>query len=822
MRSLPLALVLGLLAVARPAPAAIGPIDTSHVSHVGWQDRRPLCPVDQEGFDVVLYTLAGNVASVRVRLAGDDGQWLDATRTGVRGAYDAWRAELPAAASPQVRYYFELADGAARAYLGPVGPGAAPPADSGWVVDFATLAHAPLGATPVSGGGVVFRTWAPDAGTAAVRGEFNGWGVTPMTRLGEDFVARVGNASPNQQYKYFFSNNWWSPDARGRVLDPASYYWNSRVADPGTYTWHDEGFRAPALERMVIYQLNVGTFAGLHDPQGATSFPSRFTDLAARARELRDLGVNAVLLNPVASAPTQQYAGYNTLDPWSIEWTFGMPDDFKSAVDALHRQGIAVLCDIVWNHVDPYTNLLWNYDGAQAYFESPASQTPWGPQAAFGRRGVDDYFVESALHWLEEYHVDGFRMDAVAYMTNAPHAEAGWALMQRLHAELERRWTGTVTIAENFPVQGQIVEPVAYDGAGFDATYNGDFRYFLRWAVPVNTSQYWSSSMFTFCEALPAGLTAGHQSFNYFQLHDDAWDNNGNHRFIHDLAPTAGVVADTARARMQVMLGALMLLPGVPGMLMGDEWAETAPWGVYAANRIDWGKRATNAGYYAFVRDLIALRTLTPALFADAPSIPTHYNYGAGVYGWVRRDAVGRQFLVIVNLGDEDFPSYLIGVPRAGAWTERLNSQAPAYGGTGLVNATPVVAFNLAQDGYGRAIDVAIPRSSVLVFQSLTTADVDDAPGARVASLDHVWPNPARGALRAEFTLPVAGDAEVAVFDAQGRRVATLSSGALAAGVHDLAWRGIGDDGAPVAAGLYFVRLRAGGVQATRRVALLR
>ena len=138
------------------------------------------------------------------------------------------------------------------------------------------------------------------------------------------------------------------------------------------------------------------------------------------------------------------------------------------------------------------------------------------------------------------------------------------------------------------------------------------------------------------------------------------------------------------------------------------------------------------------------------------------------------------------------------------------------------MNATPAVAFGLAQDGYGRAIDVAIPRSSVLVFQSMTTADADDALGARVVSLDRVWPNPSRGALRAEFTLPAEGDAEVAVFDAQGRRVATLASGCQPAGTHALAWNGAGDDGAPAAAGLYFVRLRAGGTRATRRVVLLR
>jgi 1,4-alpha-glucan branching enzyme len=824
-RHLLAALLAGLALTAASGRTAIaaapdGAIDTAHVSHIGWQDRRPLCPVDQQSFEVRLYALAGDLTGVRVYFKNAASTWVSAARAGARGPYDVWSAALPAASQPEARYYFELSDGGARAFASASGLGPVPPADSGWVVDFATLSHAPFGATRVNGGGTVFRVWAPGADSAAVRGEFNGWGVTRMNRVGEDFIARIASAGTNQQYKYYFYPGSWSPDARGRVLDPASYLWNSRIADPTTFPWTDSNWQTPPLDQMVVYQLNVGTFSGLNDPHGTTTFPSRFTDLAARAHELRTLGVNAVMLNPVTSTPSLQYAGYSTLNPWSPEWSYGMPDHFKAAVDALHHEGIAVLCDIVWNHVDPGTGFLWNYDGTQIYFETPAADTPWGPQAAFGRPAVDDYFADSALHWLEEYHVDGFRMDAVAYMANYPHETQGWALMQRLNDELERRWRGKVTIAENFPVQGPIVMPTKLDGAGFSAEYNGDYRYEVLYALPNNLGFSYYGYLPTVLN-VPSGLTAGHQSFNYLELHDDAW-GPGSHRCFKDLAPTPGVLADTARARMSVAMGVLMLTPGVPAMLMGDEWLETADWGTTAANRIDWSKRSLNAGYYAYVHDLIGLREQVAAFHADAASVPTHANYSDGVFAWIRYDDVGRLYLVIVNLGNRDFPSYLIGAPTGGAWFERLNSQSSAYGGTGMVNAAPVTAFARLQDGFPRSLDIALPRSSMVVLQAVNTLDVTADLASGPLRIDRVWPNPARGALRIGFVLPRAGQVDLSVFDTQGRRIATLQHGVLEAGAREVAWDGRDASGGRAAPGLYLVCLRTAEGTATRRAVVVR
>src|SRR5207237_1788136 len=182
-------------------------------------------------------------------------------------------------------YYLALNDGAVTNYYSNAGMSSGvPAAGNEFALDFTTLEHAPLGATLVTGG-AVFKTWAPDASTCYVRGEFNAWGLAnPMTKFGENFVAFVPGATDRKQYKYFFSGTTWSSDARGRSLNPTSNY-NTFIENPFRYAWGDSQWSTPPLEQMVIYQLHVGTFAGSNDPLGSTPFPSRYVDVAARVSQ---------------------------------------------------------------------------------------------------------------------------------------------------------------------------------------------------------------------------------------------------------------------------------------------------------------------------------------------------------------------------------------------------------------------------------------------------------------------------------------------------------------------------------------------------------
>jgi pullulanase/glycogen debranching enzyme len=402
-------------------------------SHVAWQDRRPICPLNGEAFTVLFQAYRFDITSARVRV--DDGtvSWIDAVFDHDRGPYAVWRASIPATVSQTLRYYIELTDGSDTDYLSASGMSDAPPGDGGWLIDHATLPHAPVGATLVNPGGVVFKVWAPNAANAWVRGEFNAWGQSnPMTRFGDYHVAHVANATDRQMYKYYFEpGGIWKTDARGRAINPGDNY-NTYVEDPFRYSWNTSAFQTPAFEEMIIYELHVGTFSGHNDPVASGAIPGTYRDVVAHVDHLADLGINVVLLMPVNEYPWDFSAGYNPVTMWAPEWKHGSPDDLKYLIDTLHNRGIAVITDIVWNHISPSDNFLWNYDSqnAQIYFRVPDVQTLWGSQADFGRGEVREWYVHSTLYWLEEFRVDGFRMDATDFMNIFPQEAAGWSLMQ--------------------------------------------------------------------------------------------------------------------------------------------------------------------------------------------------------------------------------------------------------------------------------------------------------------------------------------------------------------------------------------------------------
>ncbi|HER44508.1 MAG TPA: hypothetical protein ENO08_08625, partial [Candidatus Eisenbacteria bacterium] len=378
-----------------PAHAAghDGNVEWNGLSHVDFQDRRPLCPLGNEAFSIRFQAFAGDLTSARVFL--DDGgstSWVTASVEGQRGPYDIWKARIPATFSSGIGYYIELNDGIDTDYLSVSGISDPVPVDGGWRLDFTTLEHAPLGATLTSGG-AVFRVWAPGASGCSIRGDFNGWSLgSPMTRVGEDFIVLVSGVSAGDEYKYFFSpGDIWKPDARSRAFDSGSNG-NSIVEDPFAYQWQVSDFHAPPQDELVVYQLHLGTFAGRNDPVGTVAHPSGYLDAAARAGHLAALGVNAVMLNPVTEFPGDESAGYNPITAWAPEWVYGSADEFKYLVDVMHQNGIAVLLDIVWNHFSFSDNYLWYYDGTQFYFDDPAADTPWGAQADFDSEGVRDYY----------------------------------------------------------------------------------------------------------------------------------------------------------------------------------------------------------------------------------------------------------------------------------------------------------------------------------------------------------------------------------------------------------------------------------------------
>lgn len=824
MRALLTALLLTAAApVGTLAAAPDGNIEWNGLSHIGRLDRRPLCPVDGESFSVRFQAFRDDLTSARVRatLAGSP-VVAEAAKVGTRGRYDIWSATLPAtAAAALVTYHIELQDGADLDYLSVNGVTDGPPVDGGFVVDFATLSHAPVGATRITGGGAVFKVWAPTRTSVHVRGDFNGWGLTtPMTQQGEHFVARASGVADRSQYKYFFDNAVWNMDARSRSQNAQSDR-NSHIEDPLRYVWASDAFVTPDAESLVVYQLHVGTFAGRNDPLGSVAYRGGYRAVGDRAGQLAELGVNCVQVCPITEFPGDLSAGYNPITQWAPEWIHGTPDDLKYMIDRLHAHGIAVTLDIVWNHFTVNDNWMWFYDGSQTYFDSPAIDTPWGAQADFDRAAVRDYFADSALLWLEEYRFDGFRMDATSYMTIGAQSAAGWSLMQRMNDEIDRRRLEAFVVAEQLPNNAAISSPTSGGGAGFDAQYHMQFRDAVRGAIL--SAGLGDPNMNAVRSALlgSGASISGRKALNYFQLHDEAWPTSGGQRLVKTIDTTAPHDDQYAKGRMKLATGLLLTAPGVPALLQGDEWLEDTDFGTDPGNRIDWSKKTTYAGIFAYHQALMRLRRTLAPLRASSSIYVSRVDEGANWIAFRRFDGSGQSVMIVASFSNSPL-TVRVGLPTAGGWSEVVNSQDPAYMGSGPVNAGVLATEPIAWDGFNQSVELQLPAMGLLLLAPAELVDAP-APGGRAAlSLSAPWPNPGSGAVTLRFALARPGEAALTVHDLAGRQVAALARGPHAAGEHVVRWDGRGDDGRGLAPGLYLARLVTATGERTVRLARLR
>ena len=726
--------ILGL-AFLLPAAGHDNNVEWNGISHLPAHDRTPICPVGGESFVVAFQAYDFDITSARVAVDTGSITWVNANYSHDRGAYDVWTATIPATApAGSFEYYFELTDGADVDYLGPAGMSDTAPA-SGWTIDFSTLSHAPLGATLTSDGGAVFRVWGLGATTASVAGEFNGWSSSslPMTKSGNYFTRKANNVDPDDQYKYVFNGSTWKPDARASQLNPTDNL-NSFVVDSTAYAWGDEGFSPPPFEEMVIYQLHVGTFSGRYD--GGTNRPGSYRDVVdLHLDHLVDLGVNVVQLMPITEFPWDWSAGYNPISAYAPEWIYGSPDDFKYMVDQLHQAGIAVTLDIVWNHFSGSDNYLWEYTGSQIYFDNPVFDTMWGAQADFDRTEVRDYYADSALNWIEEYHLDGFRMDATDFMHPPNGQPSGWGLMQRLNDEIDERAADKIVYAEQLPDNTYFTRPTANGGAGFDSQYHDRHKYAVRNAIfdaasgNVDISELRQTILGRLNDSGSNYITSSvngvsqspTQLIKYFELHDEAWPENGGQRIIKTIDTTYPHDDEYARGRSLLGHAIDFFSPGIPAFLMGAEFLEDTDFGsdapfTYDA-RLDWTKPTTYADYLLAFKDMIRLRTTNPALRSNAGYDVSHSNEFTDVLILHRWDLDGNDLIIVIGFANSDLTNYQIGFPQPGTWREVFNSQASVYGGNGAGNGGMITTNPTSRDGFAQSAGITVPRMSAIVFQ---------------------------------------------------------------------------------------------------------
>ncbi|HKP76762.1 MAG TPA: malto-oligosyltrehalose trehalohydrolase [Longimicrobiaceae bacterium] len=589
----------------------------------------------------------------------------------------------------------------------------------------------PFGANPRENG-VEFRVWAPGHDTVdVVLYGPDAEAVHALAPIGHGwFSGEVEGAGPGARYHYRLDGGDAFPDPASRA-QPDGVHEPSEVVDPGTFSWTDEGWPGVELEDLVIYELHVGTFT----PEGT------FDAAIGRLDELAALGVTAVEPMPVASFHGARNWGYDGVALYAPQATYGGPDGLRRFVDAAHARGLAVILDVVYNHLGPEGNYLPAF--TSGHYFTDRHKTPWGDAVNFDgpeSAPVREFVIQNALHWAHEYHVDGLRLDAThAIVDDSP---------EHVLAEMERRLRETlppgrhfVLIAEDERNERRVVTPRAEGGLGISAVWADDFHHQLRRSLAGDHEAYFADyggTVDEIVETLRKGwFYEGQTSPNHgrprgtpaeglppaafvhcIQNHDQVGNRALGDRLHHGI--------DLPAYRAAVAL--LLLSPYTPLLWMGQEWAATSPFlyftdhpeelgrlvtegrrqefqkfsafadpetreripdpqaeATFARSRLDWSERdrMPHAGIVALHRALLHLRASHPAL-----ALRDRASFAVAALGpdalALRRTGDGAALLLVVSFAGPltvDLAAADETRPPAAAWSLYLATEEGRFAG---------------------------------------------------------------------------------------------------------------------------------------------
>jgi maltooligosyltrehalose trehalohydrolase len=420
-----------------------------------------------------------------------------------------------------------------------------------------------------------FHVWAPlpksvevqvDGQRFAMQADDCGW-----------WTARVESAKAGCDYGFVVDGEGPFPDPRS-PWQPAGLHGWSRVVDHDAFAWTDHGFRAPPLGSAVIYELHIGTFT----PEGT------FAAAVAKLDHLVQLGVTHVELMPVNAFPGAHGWGYDGAGLFAVQHSYGGPDGLKTLVNACHARGLAVLLDVVYNHLGPSGNYL----GKFAPYFTERHHTPWGAALNYDGPHSDEvrrFFCDNALMWLRDYHFDGLRLDAVHAIidtTARPFLEQLGGEVKQLSTQLARP---LVLIAESDLNDPRLIWPTLRGGFGLDAQWSDDFHHALHTMLTGERRGYYEdfSGLADLAKALrqayvydgchsrhrrrnhgraPEGLS-GHRFLAYAQNHDQIGNRACGERLGHLVS----------LGRLKIAAALVFTSPFVPMLFQGEEWAASSP-----------------------------------------------------------------------------------------------------------------------------------------------------------------------------------------------------------------------------------------------------
>ena len=591
--------------------------------------------------------------------------------------------------------------------------------------------------------GVSFAVWAPNAESVSVIGEWNGWdkGANPMKPIEPSGIwqAFVPGLERGTAYKYHVRSR-----ASGHVVDKADPFGFHHETSPKTgsivwdlgYEWGDETWmrdrkgRASLNAPMSIYELHLGSWKRV--PEDGNRSMSYREIAVPLADYVAHMGFTHVELLPIMEHPFYGSWGYQTTGYFAPTSRYGTPQDLMYLVDVLHQRGIGVILDWVPSHFPTDEHGLAYFDGTHLYEHADRRQGHQPDWDSFifnyGRHEVRSFLISSALFWLDAYHADGLRVDAVASMLYLdysrkegewiPNAHGGrenleaMAFLREMNERIYREYPDVQTIAEESTAWPMVSRPLYLGGLGFG----------LKWDMG------WMHDTLDYMAQDPLFRRYRHDAITFRMMY--AFTENFVLPLSHDevvhgkkslLDKMAGE-GDARFANLRLLLGYMWAQPGKKLLFMGGEFGQGLEWS--HERSLDWHLAGVglHAGVMAWVEDLNRLYRGEPALHA-LDCEPGGFEWvdccdaENGVVAFLRKDGRGASMLVVLNFTPVPRMNYRVGVPKGGYWTEALNSDAPRYAGRGFGNMGGVEAAPVAAHGRTSSLNLTIPPLGMLFLK---------------------------------------------------------------------------------------------------------
>ncbi len=590
--------------------------------------------------------------------------------------------------------------------------------------------------------GTYFAVWAPNAKYLSVIGDFNGWNRSehPLnirwdgSGIWETFVPGVQQGT---RYKYFLESHNGQMAEKG---DPYAFHWETPPLTASSvwgldYKWTDKKWLAKRKEQhalgkpLNVYELHPGSWKR-KEGNAMLSYKEMAESLPDYCKEM---GFTHVEFMPVMEHPFYGSWGYQITGYFAPSSRFGTPQDFMFLVDALHNAGIGVILDWVPSHFPGDVHGLYHFDGTHLYEHADPRKgfhPDWQSYIFnYGRNEVRAFLISNALYWLDKYHIDGLRVDAVASMLYLDYSrkEGEWernhlggrenleavSFLQEFNEAVHTYHADTITIAEESTAFPGVTHPVSYGGLGFDAKWmmgwmNDTLDYFSK--DPVYRAHHQQELIFSLVYAFSERfvLPLSHDEVVY-----------GKHSLLRKMPGDEW----QQFANLRLLFGCMYGHPGGKMIFMGGEFGQAHEWRHDFS--LDWheAEQPLNSGLMKLIKALNALSKKEPALyelnFSDAGfEWIDHSDTANSVISWTRKGHEGTPPLIFVaNLTPTVLHNYCIGVPDPGSYKEVLSSDEAQFGGSGIMNPKKLKSAPKAAHGRENSIVLSLPPLGISVLK---------------------------------------------------------------------------------------------------------